>query len=163
MGPANANEFITVTVKVRVEGRKGGGGRAGEAGRGGGAARKHVGREDFAATHGADPAELKKVEDYARSKGLSVVESCAAKRRVVLAGKVSDFEGAFGVKLERYRHPGGTFRSYSTPVHVPADLQSAVEAVLGLSNRPAAKPHFQYRKRANATAKAFTTADRPSR
>jgi len=156
--PANANEFITVTVKVRSKDEKAAEDGLEKQAAVAAHARKHVGREDFAATHGADPAELKKVEDYARSKGLSVVESCAAKRRVVLAGKVSDFEGAFGVKLEQFQHPGGTFRSYSTPVHVPADLQTAVEAVLGLSNRPAAKPHFQYRKRANATAKAFTTA-----
>ena len=72
--------------------------------------------------------------------------------------KFRDFEGAFGVKLQRFEHPGGTFRSHSTPVHVPADLQPVVEAVLGLSNRPAAKPHFQYRKKANLPAKAFTTA-----
>jgi kumamolisin len=158
VGPAHANEFITVTVKVRSRDEKGA-----EAGLEKMAAlavtkRQHVRREAFAETHGADPADLKKVEDYARGKGLSVVESSAAKRRVVLAGKVSDFEAAFGVKLERFEHPGGTFRSYSTPVHVPSDLLPVVEAILGLSNRPVAKPHFQYRRKANVTAKAFTTA-----
>jgi kumamolisin len=34
-------------------------------------------------------------------------------------------------------------------------LRPAVEAVLGLSNRPAAKPHFQYRRKANRAAQAF--------
>jgi kumamolisin len=62
------------------------------------------------------------------------------------------------VKLERFEHPGGTFRSYSTPVHVPADLQPAVETVPGLSNCPVAKPHFQYRRKANVMTKAFRTA-----
>ena len=62
------------------------------------------------------------MEDYARASNLSVIESCAAKRRVMLAGKVSDFESAFGVTLERFEHPGGTFRSHTTPVQVPADL-----------------------------------------
>jgi kumamolisin len=121
-------------------------------------ARSYVKREDFAAKHGSDPADLKKVEDYAESQGLNIVESSAAKRRVVLAGKVADFEKAFGVKLERFEHPGGTFRSHSAAVQVPAELKSVVEAVLGLSNRPIAKPHFQYRRKSNLVSRAFASA-----
>jgi len=158
IGPATANERITVTVKVRSKDDKAAVSDleklTGQAAR----ARQHVRREDFAATHGADPADLKKVEDYARSKNLTVVESSAAKRRVVLSGEVSNFENAFGVKLERFRHAGGTFRSHATEVKVPADLQHVIEAVLGLSNRPVAKPHFRYRQKPSPLSRALTAA-----
>ena len=161
VGRANAIELITVTVKVRAKDDKGSAaGLEALATRAVGQ-RSHVSREDFAAAHGADPADLKKVEDYARASNLSVIESCAARRRVVLAGKVSDFESAFGVTLERFEHPGGTFRSHTSPVHVPPDLEPIVEAVLGLSSRPAAKPHFQAKRRANPLAGIFTPADSP--
>jgi kumamolisin len=152
VGPAHPDELITVTVKVRAKDDKST--DAAEPPK----KQAPVRREDFAAAHGADPATLKKIEDYATSKGLKVVESWGAKRCGILAGTVSNFETAFDVKLERFAHPGGTFRSHSTPVNVPADLQKDVEAVLGLSNRPVAKPHFQMRKKMIASAKALSSA-----
>jgi kumamolisin len=79
----------------------------------------------------------------------------------MLAGKVADFESAFGVTLERFEHPGGTFRSHAQAVHVPPDLEPIVEAVLGLSTRPAAKPHFQLKRRATPLTGIFTAADAP--
>jgi kumamolisin len=161
IGPANAIELITVTVKLRAKDDKGSESGLETLTRQADANRTHVSRENFAAAHGADPADLKKVEDYARASNLSVIESCAAKRRVVLGGKVSDFETAFGVTLERFEHSGGTFRSHAKSVHVPPNLEPIVEAVLGLSNRPAAKPHFQAKRRANPFASMFTPADSP--
>jgi kumamolisin len=155
-GPANANENITVTVKLRAKDEKAGLARLEKISAQMAGERQHVSREDFAAMHGADPAELKKVADYAQSKGLSVVESNAAKRRVLLHGKVADFEAAFGVKMERFEHPGGTFRSHSSPIHVPAELQGSVEAVLGLTNRKVAKPHFQVYRPRPAVARSFS-------
>ena len=161
VGPANAVEQITVTVKVRAKNEK-----ASTDGLHAMAAqdvkqRSHLSREDFAAAHGADPADLKKVEDYARACNLNVVESSSAMRRVVLAGKVADFESAFGVTLEQFEHPGGTFRSHTASAHVPRDLEPIVEAVLGLSSRPAAKPHFQIRRPPNMLTGLFASADTP--
>ena len=161
VGRANAIELITVTVKVRARDEKQAVSSLEAIATSDVGQRSHVSREDFAATHGSDPADLKKVEDYARASNLGIIESCAAKRRVVLGGKVSDFEAAFGVTLERFEHSGGTFRSHTSPVHVPPDLEPVVEAVLGLSNRPAAKPHFQTRRRLNALAGIFKPADSP--
>jgi kumamolisin len=152
IGPASQNELITVTVKVRSKADESAHSAALEEGR------EAVHRDAFAATYGADPAALKRVEDYAKGQGLTVVESSAAKRRVVLHGKVADFESAFGVTLERFEHPGGTFRSHSSPVHVPEHLGGDVEAVLGLSNRPVAKPHFQYQRKMPVTARGLRAA-----
>jgi kumamolisin len=161
IGRANAIELITVTVKVRAKDDKGSASELETLAKQEVRTRSHVRREDFAASHGADPADLKKVEDYARSCNLSIIESCAAKRRVMLGGKVSDFESAFGVTLERFEHAGGTFRSHTKSVHVPPDMESIVEAVLGLSNRPAATPHFQAKRKPNPLAAMFTPADSP--
>ena len=152
IGRAPANELMTVTVKLRSKADKEAHAEVRTHGR------KAVRREDFGATYGADPATLEKVEDYAKARGLTVVESSVSKRRVVLHGQVADFEAAFGVTLGRFEHPGGTYRTHSSPVHVPSDLSSDIEAVLGLSNRPVAKPHFQYRKQSTMNSLALAAA-----
>ncbi len=47
--------------------------------------------------------------------------------------------------LQRFEHPGGSYRGRVGSVHLPDELQDRVEAVLGLDNRPVAKPHFRVR------------------
>src|SRR5262245_3252661 len=106
-------------------------------------ARHYQSREDFAAQRGADPADLAKVAAFARSHGLAVVEASAARRSVVLSGTVAAFSAAFAVALTRYDYPGGSYRGRTGPVHVPYEVASVVEAVLGLDDRPIARPHFQ--------------------
>jgi kumamolisin len=113
--------------------------------------RKHLTHEEFAATHGADPAELEKVEVFAHQHGLDVVEVSPAQRRLVLSGTVAAFNKAFGVSLSRYKHPRGTYRGRTGPVRVPEDLAPIIEGVFGLDNRPQAKPHIRvYRKKKGA-------------
>src|SRR5215469_13528223 len=48
--------------------------------------RRRVSRAEHAAEFGADPADIAKVEAFARESGLRVVRSDAALRSVVLAG-----------------------------------------------------------------------------
>ena len=105
--------------------------------------RKHLTHEEFAAVHGADPAELEKVEEFAHEHGLDVVEVSPAQRRLVLSGTVAAFSKAFGVSLARYKHPRGTYRGRTGPVRVPEDLAPIIEGVFGLDNRPQAKPHMR--------------------
>jgi len=81
--------------------------------------RKHLTHEEFAAAHGADPAELEKVEEFAHEHGLDVVEVSPAQRRLVLSGTAAAFSKAFGVSLARYKHPRGTYRGRTGPVRVP--------------------------------------------
>jgi kumamolisin len=107
-------------------------------------ARQHMSREAFAATHGADPADLEQVEEFAHEHGLDVVEASAAQRRVVLSGTVEACSTAFGVSLARYEHPGGSYRGRTGPVHVPDDLTPIIEGVFGLDDRPQARPHFRF-------------------
>ncbi len=155
LGPASPNEQITVTVKVRSRDDAAAVAGLHEMASKSPRDRQAITREGFAAAHGANPEDMKKIEDYARTKNLNVSQSCPARRRVVLHGTVSDFERAFGVTLHRYAHAGGTYRFCMTDIKAPNDIAPRIEAVLGLSNRPAAKPHFQYLRKTTAAAHAF--------
>ncbi len=79
---------------------------------------------------------------FAAAHGLAVVEAQAARRTVVLSGTVAAFDDAFGVALQRFEHPAGSYRGRTGPVHLPDVLTDAVEAVLGLDNRPVARSHI---------------------
>jgi kumamolisin len=106
-------------------------------------ARRYLTRAELAAASGADPDDLAKVADFARAHGLEVVETSIARRSVVLAGTVAAFSTAFGVELQQYEHPGGTYRGRTGAVHVPEELAPIIQAVLGLDDRPQVTPHFR--------------------
>jgi kumamolisin len=105
--------------------------------------RRHLTHDQYASAHGADPADLTKVEAFARAHGLVVVETSTARRSVFLSGTAPDFAAAFGTTIEHYEHDGGTYRGRTGPLTVPADLADVVEGVFGIDDRPVAKPHFQ--------------------
>ena len=97
-------------------------------------------REEYAARYGADPLDLKKVEEFAHAHGLVVKDVRAGERSVVLAGPAQAMNEAFGVVLSRYETESGSYRGTTGPVHVPVDLASVIKAVVGLDSRPHAKP-----------------------
>jgi kumamolisin len=105
--------------------------------------RRYLTQEEYASTHGADPADLAKVEAFAREHNLVVVETSAARRSVFLSGTAADFAAAFGTTIEHYEHDGGSYRGRTGPLTVPANLADIVEGVFGIDDRPIAKPHFQ--------------------
>jgi kumamolisin len=97
-------------------------------------------REEFAASYGADPSAISTVESFARSHGLEVVESSAARRTVRIGGRAEDMEHVFGVRLTRQRLEDGTeFRAPDREAQIPAELQGIVEGVFGLDTRPIAR------------------------
>jgi kumamolisin len=112
----------------------------GAAGQPPGPARLPMTRAELAARYGADAADLAKVEAFARQHGLQVTGADTARCSVTLTGTAQAFGSAFGVDFQLFEHPGGTYRGYSGPIHLPADLGGVVEAVLGLDDRPAARP-----------------------
>jgi kumamolisin len=105
----------------------------------------HVTREEFAAEYGADPADIAAVKTFANTHGLAVVQEHAGRRTVILSGTVAQFNAAFDVDLQQFEHDGGSYRGRTGPVHLPDELKGIVEGVLGLDNRPAARPHFRGR------------------
>lgn len=115
-------------------------------------------REDFAREHGADPVDLAAVRKFAKDNGLNVVHEHADRRTVVLSGTVAQFNAAFSVKLQKYSHPSGTYRGRTGAIHLPQELDGVIEAVLGLDNRPQAKPHFRVRPAGNGKRKRADAA-----
>ncbi|MGF6572962.1 kumamolisin [Paraburkholderia sp. GAS333] len=107
---------------------------------------KPLSREALAKDFGAAPDDVAKVKTFAQAHGLTVVREDPAARSVLLSGTIAQFQSAFGVKLEHYEHHSvGQFRGRTGTISVPDDLHGVVEAVLGLDNRPQARPHFRIR------------------
>ena len=103
-------------------------------------------REEFNGQFGASGADISAVKKFAAAQGLSMVQEHAGRRTVVLSGTVAQFSSAFGVELQRFEYPGGAYRGRIGSVHLPYELHGCVEAVLGLDNRPVAKPHLRARR-----------------
>lgn len=118
-------------------------------------------RAELARAHGADPADLRRVEDFARAHGLTVVESSAPRASVVLAGDAGAMAAAFGVRLHRFQTAGGAaYRGREGEVHLPAELAGVVEGVLGLDDRPQARPHFRaFADAAGARGASYTPVE----
>jgi kumamolisin len=103
-------------------------------------------REEFAVLHGAAPADMALVEAFAHEYSLTVTERSAARRSIVLTGTAENMQTAFGTSLAHYDAPGGKYRGRTGSITLPANLQDVVVAVLGLDNRPVAKPHLRMSK-----------------
>ncbi|MGF6723319.1 kumamolisin [Paraburkholderia sp. GAS41] len=107
---------------------------------------KPLSREAFAKEFGAAAEDIAKVKAFAAQAGLSVVREDPARRIVVLGGTIAQFQAAFEVQLQHYRHHSiGQYRGRTGSISVPDDLSGIVTAVLGLDNRPQARPHFRIR------------------
>jgi len=106
--------------------------------------KERLSREEFAIRHGADPASVKIVQELAKEFGLRAEPAThAGPCTVQLTGSVADIEKAFGVSLQMHTTDAGTFRIREGAIYLPEELQGHVFAVLGLDNRPQAKPHFR--------------------
>jgi len=119
------------------------------------AIKPHMSHQQIGETHGADQADIDLIERFAHEYQLTVVSASLAKRRVILQGTAEAMMNAFGTKLECYTLPGTShqFRGRTGTLSLPAELAGVVTAVLGLDNRPAAKPHFRPRQ---ASPTSFT-------
>ena len=152
IGPANPNETVDVTIRLRS--------RTGKKPIVSADAytkpvekRTILSRKEFEQRHGADPESIARVETFARQHKLTVREKSPARRTVILSGTVTAVNEAFGVELKEYDHPTGKYRGRTGSIHLPLELQGVVEGVFGLDNRPQATPHFR-RRRGPAGARA---------
>lgn len=91
----------------------------------------------------AAPADVTAVHTFAKDHGLEVVETDAAARTVRLRGDVGAVARAFDTDLNLYDVDGRTLRGREGTVALPDELDDAVVAVLGLDERPAARPRFR--------------------
>lgn len=111
-----------------------------------------VSREYYKQHHAADPAALELVSAFAKEFNLKVEDdpTAAMRRTVQLTGRADDMQKAFGVELNQRTIDGVEYRVREGGVQLPQSLIGSVEAVLGLDNRPQAKPHFRLRELAFA-------------
>lgn len=99
----------------------------------------------FADRYGARPESVDAITSLAASHRLTVTNVDALRRVVELSGSVSDMEQAFGTVLHDYAIGTYTYRCRQGPLLMPAETMPHIEAVLGLDNRPVAKPRMMSR------------------
>ena len=122
---------------------------------------RHMTHAEYAANHGADDAEIKKVEEFARHFNLDVQASLPVERTVLLKGNAADFSRAFGVELRTHRLPNGhTYRGRVGKISIPAELEGMVMGVFGLDNRRVAWPHVRFSRLPSPPASATAQATR---
>ena len=145
LAPANPDERLEVSVLIRRRAHQDFAARVSALSTNR-APQAFLSREEFASRHGADPADLAAVGQFAAAQGLKVVEESAPQRTVVLAGTVAQFNAAFGVSLTMMEHGSCCYRGRTGAIAIPQELDGIVEAVLGLDSRPQAMPHFRIRR-----------------
>jgi len=143
-GPADPSEQLQVSVLVRRSSEQSFKDRVGRLS-GGDRSFAHLTRDEFARHFSAAPADIAAVKTFAAAHGLTVAQEHAGRRTVVLSGTVAQFEAAFGIKLQCYEHQSGSYRGREGAIELPAELDGIVLAVVGLDNRPQARPHFRVR------------------
>jgi kumamolisin len=156
--PAKAKVTVSVIVKRKepLEYNK-------RAGRAFGPVR--VSRAEYKKHHTADPDALKLVKAFAKEFNLKVEDdpTAAIRRTVQLTGAAADIQKAFGVELNQKTIDGMEFRVREGSIRLPQSLTGSVLAVLGLDNRPQAKPHFRIkREEPKAGLQAADTQAQPS-
>ena len=111
-------------------------------------------RTQYRQQHAADPAAVKLVRAFAKEFGLTVEKDTPKpeRRTIQLSGTVAAMQQAFGVTLTQKTLEGSVYRVREGSIRLPAELIGAVEAVLGLDNRPQAKPHFRVHAKAANTS-----------
>ena len=110
--------------------------------------RRRLPPDEFAAKYGASADDIYQVTEFAKANGLTIVETDAAGRTVIVSGTVAQMSAAFAVDLHLYettlpqsrtRKRDGvtteTYRGRDGFIHVPAHLVSIIVGVFGLDNR----------------------------
>ena len=99
--------------------------------------------------YGADPDDAQLVAEVLGGYGLTVTEFHLPSRRLKVSGTIAAMQSAFGTTLSAVSspHPDGSghvqHRYRTGGLSVPARLHGIITAVVGLDDRPAARPQFR--------------------
>jgi kumamolisin len=110
--------------------------------------------------YGAAQADAQLVAQVLGEFGLTVTETHLASRRLKVTGTIAAMQSAFGTTLTAVTSPhpdgsGNVAHRYRTgSLSVPAQLSGIITAVLGLDDRPAARPQFRRAPSSGARAAA---------
>lgn len=136
--PAACDERVQVTIYLR---------RKDEAGRKSSAEEllsgqfQPISREEAAARLTASSEDMEAVRGFAETHGLRVVREDLVSRTIHVEGTVEQLGSVFRVKLGKLEDSSGAHLSYQGTIMIPAALAGVVVAVLGLDQRPVARPH----------------------
>jgi kumamolisin len=119
---------------------------------------RHVAHKDFAGAHGASPAELQKVVDFAHAHQLEVLEANASRRAVRVRGTADQINKAFAIELHHYHSPLGDYHGHEGHPSLPADISGIVELIVGLDNRPVPAKHYATTDSPQAASQPFAPA-----
>ena len=154
MGPADPDEVLSVTIRLR---RKPGAPSLPALPAKASPNNKFLTPDEFKKTYGAASSDIEQVVQFAEARGLAVIETNAARRTVIVSGKVKQMNQAFGVKLGRYQTSEETYRGREGKLYLPENLHEIVEGVFGLDNRRMARRAFLQAPDAwTGTAKSLT-------
>ncbi|HTV10595.1 MAG TPA: S53 family peptidase [Acidimicrobiales bacterium] len=119
--------------------------------RGTGARPGRMTREEYAASHGADTADVEAVRKFASDNGLRVEDVDRGRRSIRLGGSMGALASAFGASVALYEtSEGERYRAVTGGLSLPPELEGVVTGVFGLDERPQASPHFVPRDTARA-------------
>jgi kumamolisin len=105
--------------------------------------------QQLAQQYGSDPADVALAREVFDRYGVTVAESYPGSRRLMVRATIEELSEVFGTTLTQVAspHPDGSgpvvHRYRSGGLSVPAELDGIVMAVLGLDDRPAARPQFR--------------------
>ncbi len=98
--------------------------------------------EQFNSEYGPAPATVALLESFAAEYGLRMTaHATAGPRSFSVSGSEAALAEAFGVTLTHHELNGQTLHVREGAINLPEQLLPHVAAVLGLDNRPQAKPH----------------------
>ena len=152
-GPLDGTERIEITLLTR---------RMAELPRTAAGTPARISRDDLRQQFGSDPADQALVAEILASPGagIEVVSRDPAARRMVLSGTVNALSEVFGTDLSLVtsQGPSGTVthRYRTGGLQIPAELDGIVVAVLGLDDRPQARPQIRRQAAAAAAAVSYT-------
>src|SRR5579885_1319359 len=146
-GKPDPSEKIDVTVVLRGKDHRPQPGRV-----------RCIARQEYDAMYGPEESHLELLKRFAADHNLAVGAHRHGSRNIRLTGTLAAMENAFGVNLAQYRvdHRNLHYRGRQGAVQIPEELASFVVAVLGLDNRPQARPHLRFRGGAPQPAGSFT-------
>ena len=115
--------------------------------------------QQMADQHGTDPADVELIREVLSQHGIEVTQTYTGSRCVKASGTLAALAETFGASLSMVRSdhptaPGGRaeHRYREGSLRIPAQLAGIVLAVLGLDDRPQARPQFRIAPAAGAAA-----------
>ena len=100
-----------------------------------------ISREALAEEYGPDENSVSLVQAFAAEYGLTATPHGNGRLSLAVSGTEAAMQEAFGVTFKHEQINGQSFRTREGAITLPQELGGHVTAVLGLDNRPQARPH----------------------